>query len=182
MTCKYFLLGCSLSFHPNRAFCGATRFNFDEVQLTNVSFYWLCFGWKCKNPARSPSALSLPAMVVLGSGSINWWQKRRVCWAEPRAHLRFRGGWQRDGQGNRLQGTFYSLEGTLWGRSPFPPSSSHMDTGDGHLGIMTTSLGLSLPQEYSETLKKKQSFHSPQSFIHGHMLLLHHHDWILTIL
>lgn len=46
-------------------------------------------------------------------------------------------------------------------QAPSLSSSGYMDAEDGYLGIMTTGLTFSLPQEYSKTLKKKIVFIPP---------------------
>lgn len=57
-------------------------------------------------------------------------------------------------------------------QTPSPSSLSDMDTEDSHLGIRTTGLGFSLPQEYSQTLKKI-AFLFPQIFTHSSVLSQH---------
>lgn len=57
-------------------------------------------------------------------------------------------------------------------QTPSPSSLSDMDTEDSHLGIRTTGLGFSLPQEYSQTLKKI-AFLFPRIFTHSSVLSQH---------
>lgn len=44
VVCKYFLLVCSLSFHPlNRIFWSTDVFNFDKIQFISLPFMGSCF-------------------------------------------------------------------------------------------------------------------------------------------